>query len=65
MKYDHIVNHNGIYYRAGQDVPENEEREANTELPFSDISAEIIKPSPKRGRPIQKQIKEIAYGRTA
>lgn len=51
MKYDHIVNHNGIYYRAGQDVPENEEREANTELPFSDISEEIINPSPKRGRP--------------
>ena len=51
MKYDHIVNHNGIYYRAGQDVPENEEMEANTELPFSDISEEIIKPTPKRGRP--------------
>lgn len=24
MKYDHIVKHNGIYYAAGQDVPENE-----------------------------------------
>lgn len=30
MKYDHTVKYNGVYYHAGEDVPEET-------IPFSDI----------------------------
>lgn len=37
MKYDHKVKVNGIYYAAGEDVPENEEMaDAGIHPPFSD-----------------------------
>lgn len=26
MKYDHVVNHNGIYYQAGEEVPETNDK---------------------------------------
>lgn len=51
MKYDHIVNHNGTYYLAGQEVPEDCEREAMNELPFHDSELEDAQISRKRGRP--------------
>lgn len=28
MKFDHVVNHNGIYYAAGDEVPIKEESKA-------------------------------------
>ena len=35
MKYPYKVNHNGVYYEAGQEVPEDQEGEREP-LPFSD-----------------------------
>ena len=38
MKFDHMVKYNGVYYSAGEDVP-NEEKKVGAEnnpLPFSD-----------------------------
>lgn len=37
MKYDHIVKHNGIYYAAGQDVPENEGAFAAPSAPIDEM----------------------------
>ena len=39
MKYDHMVKKNGIYYAAGEEVPENEEMTVEESLPsFSETS---------------------------
>lgn len=41
MRYDHIVNHNGVYYQAGEDVPDKQidagkksEGKSESSLPF-------------------------------
>lgn len=39
MKYDHMIKKNGIYYAAGEEVPENEEMVAEENSPsFSETS---------------------------
>ena len=51
MIYDHLVKHNGKYYAAGEEIPENEEP-----LPFADTGLEEEeieeeKPAARKGRP--------------
>lgn len=43
MKYDHMVKHNGVYYTAGQEVPEEKNTAAvdKSSLPFSDSDIEF------------------------
>lgn len=36
MIYDHVVNYNGIYYQAGENVPDDKEKGKSFDLPFSD-----------------------------
>ena len=62
MKYDHIVNHNGTYYLAGQEVPEDCEREAMNELPFHDSELEDAQISRKRGRPSKSRQGDVIHG---
>lgn len=52
MVFDHVVNHNGIYYAAGEDVPAEQETKKPS-APF--VSAEKDEmpkvETKKRGRP--------------
>ena len=44
MKYNHVVNLNGKYYAAGEDVPTHDDRMKKGEpegLPFSDSDIEF------------------------
>ena len=44
MKYDHIVNLNGVYYAAGEEVPDNIQEKGGpdlSDLPFSDIEIQM------------------------
>lgn len=58
MKYPYIVNHNGIYYPAGTDVPVGDEVQ-KIDIPFAEsealeepeITDEAIAEVAKRGRP--------------
>ena len=56
MKYDHIVKKNGVYYSAGDDVPDEtintikEETKIDTNT-FSDEDIELETTPAKRGRP--------------
>lgn len=58
MRYDHIVNHNGVYYKAGEDVPDElmgDESESSY-LPNSSDVDNFTEPStPRRGRPKKHQ----------
>lgn len=52
MIYNHRVKRNGVYYEAGQDVPEDiisEKVEESSMSETSDLGAEPD--APKRGRP--------------
>lgn len=41
MKYDHVVNHNGTYYQAGEEVPEtNDKKVESNDNPLSSQSLE-------------------------
>lgn len=40
MIYDHMVKRNGIYYRAGEDVPETKAEEISLPLSDDDITFE-------------------------
>lgn len=56
MIYNHRVKRNGVYYEAGQDVPDiinsNSENEGqHEEMPFSDSEIEMETAPTKRGRP--------------
>lgn len=59
MIYDHIVKHNGKYYAAGEEVPDNEEplfSDDMTGVTDEDITLETdavseTKSSGRRGRP--------------
>lgn len=56
MIYNHRVKRNGVYYEAGQDVPDIiipnlESEEQREELPFSDSEIEMETAPSKRGRP--------------
>lgn len=41
MKYDHIVNYAGVYYMAGEDIPEDKVTGREEPLPFSDVEIEM------------------------
>lgn len=67
MKYNYIVKSGGVYYAAGEDVPEGETRAEATEretkvepdktemeideLPFSDSDIQMETEPARRGRP--------------
>lgn len=62
MKFDHIVNHNGKYYNAGENVPIEEDEKifekgisslemGENDLPFSDDEIEMDEEPARRGRP--------------
>lgn len=59
MKYDHIVNYNGVYYKAGEDVPDELTGDGNESscLPNSfNVDDEVTEShAPKRGRPKKHQ----------
>lgn len=52
MVFDHVVNHNGIYYAAGEDVPV-EQRTEKPSAPFVSADKDEMPKveSKKRGRP--------------
>ena len=50
MKFDHAVNHNGVYYRAGEEVPIDEpKKEVKTE-PIQKEPEETFETPRRRGR---------------
>ena len=56
MIYDHLVKHNGVYYKAGEEVPEEQEPLFSEEVNDSDITFETdvvgtTKTSARKGRP--------------
>lgn len=55
MIYDHLVKHNGKYYAAGEEVPENEEplfdSYASDENIVLEAGAVVTKTESRRGRP--------------
>ena len=55
MIYDHLVKHNGKYYAAGEEVPENEEFLFNSYMSNENIVLETdavaTKTESRRGRP--------------
>lgn len=63
MKYDYIVKSGGVYYAAGEDVPEEEAANVETrtkadmseidmeELPFSETDIQLESEPARRGRP--------------
>lgn len=59
MKYDHIVNYNGVYYKAGEDVPDElmGDGDESSYLPNSfNVDDEVTEShAPKRGRPKKHQ----------
>lgn len=59
MKYDHIVNYNGVYYKAGDDVPDELTGDGNESSCLHNsfnVDDEMIEsPTPKRGRPKKHQ----------
>lgn len=51
MVFDHVVNHNGIYYAAGEDVPVEQETKKPS-APFVSAEKEVVpRETKKRGRP--------------
>lgn len=50
MVFDHVVNHNGIYYAAGEDVPVEQKTE-KTSAPFVSADKDEMPKTKKRGRP--------------
>lgn len=56
MTYDHVVKHDGIYYAAGEMVPDDEVKAESTVSPFSSNDGDIETPAPaaKRGRQPKK-----------
>lgn len=55
MVFDHVVNHNGIYYAAGEDVPV-EQRTEKPSAPFASADKDEMPKveTKKRGRPAKK-----------
>lgn len=56
MIYDHVVKHDGIYYAAGDMVPDDEVKAENITSPLSYNDGDIETPAPaaRRGRPSKK-----------
>lgn len=50
MKFDHAVNHNGVYYRAGEEVPTEEPKKTIHEEPITKPEEEQIETPRRRGR---------------
>lgn len=56
MKFDHIVNYNGTYYRAGEEVP-IEETKTDTAPVMPEVESEPKAEAPKRrGRRSRKEV---------
>lgn len=56
MKFDHIVNYNGTYYRAGEEVP-IEETKTDTAPVMPEVESEPKTEAPKRrGRRSRKEV---------
>ena len=55
MIYDHVVNKNGVYYAAGDEVPEdNVSTEPSVEEQEVPVKSEESTEKPKRGRSPKK-----------
>lgn len=48
MKYSHLVNHNGIYYKAGEEVPVDTENKTEV-VPVSGTSKTTKKKAEQKG----------------
>lgn len=55
MVFDHVVNHNGIYYKAGENVPMEQEKKKPSAPSFSE---EFPKETTKRRGRQPKQVRE-------
>ena len=56
MKFDHMVNYNGTYYRAGEEVP-IEETKIDTAPLMSEVESEPkAEPPKRRGRRSKKEV---------
>lgn len=55
MIYDHRVKHNGVYYEAGQEVPETFPEPQDSDITFETDAVindtTLVRETPKRGRP--------------
>lgn len=55
MIYDHRVKHNGVYYEAGQEVPETFPEPQDSDITFETDAVindtTLVHETPKRGRP--------------
>lgn len=56
MTYDHVVKHDGIYYAAGEMVPDDEAKAEDVISPLPSENGDVETPAPaaKRGRPSKK-----------
>ena len=59
MKFNHMINYNGTYYKAGEEVPiEEEVRDTADDKGLEPTSVKDESPAPKtrrRGRPSRKE----------
>lgn len=63
MKFHYMVNHDGVYYPAGVDVPIKDPPDVNEELSTSDKDAEVDET--KKGEPVTENDKPVKRGRPA
>lgn len=65
MKYGHIVKMNGVYYQAGEDVPDNNLKETAVEETLPPYSDEDIVLETKENTPRQYSKTDINTMKTA
>ena len=59
MKYDCIVNYNGVYYNAGEDVPIEDEGKDKTLPSLSEESTHVYSEDELRQMPV-REIRQVA-----
>lgn len=48
MKFDHMVNYNGVYYKAGEEVPIPEVEQTSLPIPEEAPEQKADEPAPRR-----------------
>lgn len=48
MKFDHMVNYNGVYYKAGEEVPIPEVEQTSLPIPEKAPEQKADEPAPRR-----------------
>ena len=51
MKFNHVVKYNGVLYKAGEDVPMEQETKTSAPSSSENVEDAPVKQTKKRGRP--------------